>query len=113
MISVKAWLAALGLEYPLNYNMARILALLEKQGGGVDEFWDLTEYTAYAVKYRYGALEIGEDGTPGPPRGHPATARTDASGPRNSGSGLRGEQLVNYSSLKGNLGNPGSTRESS
>jgi HEPN domain-containing protein len=59
--TLKAWLAALGLEYPLNHNLARLLALLEKQGIGVDEFWDLTEYTAYAVEYRYGALEMAEE----------------------------------------------------
>ncbi len=41
----KAWLAALGQEYPLTHNLARFLALLEEQGAGVDEYWDLTEYT--------------------------------------------------------------------
>jgi len=110
--TLRAWLAALGLEYPLNHNLARLLALLEKQGVGVDEFWDLTEYTAYAIEISLRRPGDGR-GTPGPPRGHPATARTDASGLRNSGSGLRGEQLVNYPSLKGKLGKPGSTRESS
>jgi HEPN domain-containing protein len=59
--TLKAWLAALGLEYPLTHNLARLLALLEKQGAGVDEFWDLTEYTAYAVEYRYGALVMAEE----------------------------------------------------
>jgi len=59
--TLKAWLASLGLEYPLTHNLARLPALLEKQGAGVDEFWDLTEYTAYAVEYRYGPLEMAEE----------------------------------------------------
>lgn len=59
--TLKAWLAALGLEYPLTHNLARLLALLEKQGAGVDEFWDLAEYTAYAVEYRYGTLGMAEE----------------------------------------------------
>ena len=59
--ALKAWLAALGQEYPLTHNLARLLALLEEQGVGVAEFWDFTEYTAFAVEYRYGALDITEE----------------------------------------------------
>jgi HEPN domain-containing protein len=58
--ALKAWLAVIGQEYPLTHNLARLLALLEEQGGEVDEFWDLTEYTAYAVEYRYGVLDLSE-----------------------------------------------------
>lgn len=58
--TLKAWLAFLGQEYPLTHNLARLLALLEEKETGVDEFWDLTEYTAYAVEYRYGVLDIAE-----------------------------------------------------
>jgi hypothetical protein len=54
-------LTALGQEYPLTHNLARLLALLEEQEAAVDEFWDLTEYTAFAVEYRYGSLEIALD----------------------------------------------------
>jgi len=59
--TLKAWLAALGQDYPLTHNLARLLALIEEQGVGVDEFWDLTEYTAYSVEYRYGAMDITEE----------------------------------------------------
>lgn len=46
--TLKAWLAALGQEYPLthNHNLARLLALLEEQGAILNEFWDFIEYTA-------------------------------------------------------------------
>lgn len=59
--TLKAWLAILGQQYPLTHNLARLLALLEEQGAAVDDFWDLTDYTAYAVEYRYGALDIAEE----------------------------------------------------
>lgn len=68
--TLKAWLAALGQEYPLTHNLARLLALLEEQGAAVDEFWDFTDYTAYAVEYRYGALDIAEE-----PLNRPAVIR--------------------------------------
>jgi HEPN domain-containing protein len=58
--TLKARLTARGQEYPLTHNLARLLALFEEQGAAVDEFWDLTEYTAFAVEYRYGSLEIVE-----------------------------------------------------
>jgi HEPN domain-containing protein len=59
--TLKAWLTALGQEYPLTHNLARLSALLEEQGAVVDEFLDLTEYTAFAAEYRYGSLEIVEE----------------------------------------------------
>jgi len=59
--TLKAWIAVLGQEYPLTHNLARLLALLEEQGAKVEDLWDLTEYTAYAVEYRYGAMEMGEE----------------------------------------------------
>lgn len=67
---LKAWLAVLGQEYPLTHNLARLLALLEEQGVGVDGYWDLTDYTAYAVEYRYGVLDLAGD-----PLNRPAVIR--------------------------------------
>jgi HEPN domain-containing protein len=59
--TLKAWIAALGLEYPLTHNLARLLAILEEQGAQVENFWDLTEYTAFAVEFRYGSLDLSEE----------------------------------------------------
>jgi HEPN domain-containing protein len=59
--SLKAWIAALGAEYPLTHNIARLLAILEDLEVRVEPLWDLAEYTAFAVEFRYGALVEGEE----------------------------------------------------
>jgi len=40
---------------------ARLLALLKEQGADISNFWDLAEFTAFAVEFRYGALEATEE----------------------------------------------------
>jgi len=59
--TLKAWIAALGGEYPLTHNLARLLVILEDQGEEVKDFWDLAEYTVYAVEFRYGPLDMVEE----------------------------------------------------
>lgn len=59
--SLKAWIAALGAEYPLTHNIARLLAILEDLGVRVEPLWDLAEYTAFAVEFRYGAMVDEEE----------------------------------------------------
>jgi HEPN domain-containing protein len=56
--ALKAWIAASGKEYPLTHNIARLLAILEKQGSDVERFWDLVEYNVFAVEFRYGSLDL-------------------------------------------------------
>lgn len=58
--ALKAWIAASGEEYPLTYNIARPLVILQDKGGEVEKFWELVEYTAYAVKFRYDLDTIEE-----------------------------------------------------
>jgi HEPN domain-containing protein len=59
--TLKAWIAAQGQEYPLTHNLARLLAILEDEGAQVEDFWDLTEYTAFAVEFRYGSLDMSQE----------------------------------------------------
>ena len=59
--TLKAWIAALDQEYPLTHNLARLLAILEEQGAQVEDFWDLTEYTAFAVEFRYDFYDGSEE----------------------------------------------------
>ena len=59
--TLKAWIATQGLEYPLTHNLARLLAILEDEGAQVEDFWDLTEYTAFAVEFRYGPLDMSQE----------------------------------------------------
>ena len=59
--SLKAWIIAIGVEFPLTHNLARLLAILEENGCDVESFWDLVEYTAYAVTFRYDVAEMTDD----------------------------------------------------
>ena len=59
--SLKAWIIAIGVEFPFIHNLARLLAILEENKCDVDSFWDLVEYTAYAVNFRYDAAEMTDD----------------------------------------------------
>lgn len=59
--TLKAWIAAWGEEYPLTHNIARLLAILQDKGGEVENYWDLVEYTAYAVEFRYDFLNTVEE----------------------------------------------------
>ena len=53
--SLKAWIIAIGVAFPFIHNLARLLAILEESGCDVESFWNLVEYTAYAVNFRYDA----------------------------------------------------------
>ena len=59
--SLKAWIIAIGVAFPFSHNLARLLAILEENGCDVESFWDLVEYTAYAVTFRYDAAEMPDD----------------------------------------------------
>ncbi len=59
--SLKAWIIAIGVAFPFIHNLARLLAILEENGCDVESFWDLVEYTAYAVNFRYDAAEMTDD----------------------------------------------------
>jgi hypothetical protein len=51
----------LGKEYPLTHSIARLLAILQDLGADMEAFWELTDYTAYAVEFRYGGLHLAEE----------------------------------------------------
>ncbi len=59
---LKAWLALLGETYPLTHDLELLFNLLQKRGVVASDFAGLTEYTPYAVQFRYEA--IGTDATP-------------------------------------------------
>ena len=54
---LKAWLVLWGESYPLTHNLARLLTLLQEKTPAAAQFRDLNEYTAYAVQFRYDAME--------------------------------------------------------
>jgi len=59
--SLKAWLAALEVEYPLTHDISKLLTELENQGCQVEPFWDFVEYNIFAVQFRYMAFDITDE----------------------------------------------------
>lgn len=53
--SLKAWLAARSVSFPLTHDLSRLLGLLEDNGSDVSTFWPLVQYTVFAVQARYEA----------------------------------------------------------
>jgi len=58
--SLKAWIDILGGEYPLTHDLSSLLTVLESHGCDVEQFWNLVEYTAFAVQFRYEAFDTDE-----------------------------------------------------
>ena len=51
--ALKAWLALLGETYPLTHSIETLLHLLADRGAAVEPFRSLSNYTPYAVEFRY------------------------------------------------------------
>ena len=58
--TLKAWIVTLGVEYPFVHDISRLLAVLEEGGCNVEKFWDLVEYNAFAIQFRYEAFDPTE-----------------------------------------------------
>jgi hypothetical protein len=56
--ALKAWLAAVGIVYPLKHDLALLLQLLAKQGADVSSFKTLDDYTDFAVDFRYLGIDM-------------------------------------------------------
>ncbi len=59
--SLKAWLALLGKEYPLTHDISVLLELLRTSGEDVEMWWELVEYNAFAVRFRYESVDLSEE----------------------------------------------------
>ncbi len=57
--ALKAWCAHRGITYPLTHDLSELLTLLREDGGEVEEFDSLLRFNAFAVLFRYEALEEG------------------------------------------------------
>lgn len=58
--SLKAWIAALGIEYPQTHNIISLLATLEEQKVDVGAYWGFAQFNSFAVQFRYEAYpELG------------------------------------------------------
>ncbi|MEO5333304.1 MAG: HEPN domain-containing protein [Magnetococcus sp. YQC-5] len=49
----KAWLSALGVEYPKTHELHRLLMLLEESGAAIDQCHWVEEFNPFAVQFRY------------------------------------------------------------
>lgn len=54
--SLKAWLALLGVKFPLTHDLGRLMALLDEKVD-VATFRPLGDYTPFGVQFRYQAVE--------------------------------------------------------
>ena len=57
----KAWIALLGEEYPLTHDLGELIDRIRQQDATVAEHADLTRFSPFAVKYRYGPLPETDD----------------------------------------------------
>ena len=60
--SLKAWLAVLGLKYPLTHELDLLLKRLEVAGASTGFFRSVADFTPYAVQFRYEG--VGPDHEP-------------------------------------------------
>ena len=60
--SLKAWLAARSVVFPLTHDLSRLLDLLEENNVDVSPFWPLVQYTVFAVQARYEADLLEAEG---------------------------------------------------
>ena len=56
--SLKAWLAVLGVTYPLTHNLKTLLDLLATQGARTEPYRDLMEFTPFAIEFRYESVDL-------------------------------------------------------
>lgn len=56
--SFKAWLAFLGVTYPLTHNLKTLLDLLAAQGARVEPYRALMEFTPFAIEFRYESVDL-------------------------------------------------------
>lgn len=59
--ALKAWIAALGGEYPYSHDISVLLTTLEELQQVVDDLWELVELNAFAVQLRYEMLTCPEE----------------------------------------------------
>jgi len=55
--ALKAWLIGLSVTFPRTHDISLLLRLLEDAGQDCEAFYDLLEYSAFSVQFRYEAFE--------------------------------------------------------
>jgi HEPN domain-containing protein len=52
----KAWIAALGQDFPYTHDLDRLLQQLEDLGCDVSDYWNLVGFTDFSLSFRYEGL---------------------------------------------------------
>lgn len=55
--ALKAWIAALALEYPKSHDVSALLRILRSTGADLTPYSSMEDFTVFAVQYRYEAYE--------------------------------------------------------
>lgn len=59
--SLKAWIAGMGIEYPLTHDLSLLLRILQQQNISIDEWVDLLELGSFSVQLRYEELTTDDE----------------------------------------------------
>jgi HEPN domain-containing protein len=59
--ALKAWIAAMGKEYPFNHDISQLLGILKTNGIAIDEWMTLLELAGFSVQFRYEELDLDDE----------------------------------------------------
>jgi hypothetical protein len=59
--ALKAWIAAMGKEYPFNHDISQLLGILKKNGIAIDEWMTFLELASFSVQFRYEELDLDDE----------------------------------------------------
>ncbi|MCX7858165.1 MAG: HEPN domain-containing protein [Deltaproteobacteria bacterium] len=59
--SLKAWISALGSDYPFIHDLGALISILERLGCDVSNLWDFVELNVFAVQFRYNVFLSPEE----------------------------------------------------
>jgi len=59
--SLKAWISALGSDYPFIHDLSALINILERLGCDVSDLWDFVEFNVFAVQFRYNTFLSAEE----------------------------------------------------
>jgi HEPN domain-containing protein len=59
--SLKAWISALGSDYPFIHDLSALINILERLDCDVSDLWDFVELNVFAVQFRYNTFLSPED----------------------------------------------------
>jgi HEPN domain-containing protein len=59
--TLKAWIAAIGKEYPFTHDLSQLFGILSNNGIAIDEWLDFLELCSFGVQFRYEDMDIEDE----------------------------------------------------